>query len=456
MSQVAEGPGSLTRRTFVVGTGLGLLSACSDDAEESEVEARRRRRRRRRGRGNREQGAADGRTVLTQTDLEQVASRLTELLDGDDLDAFLAYARPSDTTGWRWMWQGLHEVPTTDRRFLLQSAEEGWANDKGGPVNVTVRGVVAYRIEGCDGEPMAHLCDLSVYKAPNGRVRVQTLGPLREKEAAPWLLTPVSAVAAGHVVLIAREADAALARRLVGEVDRGAARALDFLPPPAGVSKICVTLGWPEARDTLYGGSRTEFIGSSHNYRYVDPQVLADTGRRGQGETFRGSRVIVDPGAMAAQGAQAVTAHESVHALAFQWGQGAPPLYAEGLARYVEAGTAQITRAARQLGAEEFRRFARRVTARPGRAAFYDATWLATNYTCAAMMCVHVVDRHGEVALRDLVRAAYEGAPDPARTVLGISQGALLREVAARLEPQKPGRSGTTPSASPTEASTGS
>ena len=53
------------------------------------------------------------------------------------------------------------------------------------------------------------------------------------------------------------------------------------------------------------------------------------------------------------------------------------------------------------------------------------------------MTCAHVAREYGDGALRDLVRAAYDGAADPARTVLAMSQGALLREVAAWLEDQE-------------------
>jgi hypothetical protein len=431
----------LSRRAVVTGAGLVLLSACSDDDEAPAQGNDRRRRRRRRGREDRAEGSGGGRdvTVLGQSDLDEVSSRLTALLDGDDLDAFLTYARPSDSAGWRRMWEGLHTVPTVDRRFHLQSARPEWRNRKGGPVTATMRGVVAYRIEGTDAQPMAHLFDLSVFKSPDGEVRVQALGPVRDPDAAPWLLTKVAAVTAPHVVLISRDVDAAVARDALADVERGAARALDFLPPPAGVSKICVTLGWPRARERLYGGNGGEFVGSAHNYRYVEPQVLADTGTRDSHESFAGSRVVVDPGAMAGQGAEAVSAHESVHALAFQWGPGAPPLYAEGLARWFEIGPGETERAARRLGAQGYRAFARRVTERPGRAAFYNPAWQERNYTGAALTCLYVAREHGEGTLRDLVRAAYEGAADPAREVLGKPQRELLREVAAWLQRQESG-----------------
>jgi hypothetical protein len=425
----------------VTGATLGLLSACSGGDEESASRLERRRRRRQRRRA-REEGAGtspqdgNGATVLGQGDLDEVVSELTDLLDGDDLDAFLEYARPSDDAMWRRMWEGLHTVPTTDRRFHLQSARRAWRNRQGGPVTAGLRGVVAYRVEGCDAEPVAHLCDLTLFKAPGGRVRVQTLGPVRDPESAPWLLTDIAVATAPHVVLISRDVDDATARALLDDADQGAARALAFLPPPSGVSKICVTLGWPEARETLYGGSRGDFVGSAHNYRYVEPQVLADTGERGTGESFGGSRVVVDPSAVAGQGAETVTAHESLHALAFQWGPDAPPLYAEGLARWFEAGSDEIERAARRLGARSLRAFARRVTRRPGRRAFYDPRWQESNYTGAATMCLYVVRMHGESTLRDLVRAAYEGVPDPARGVLGTSQRALLEDVARWIERQ--------------------
>lgn len=424
-----------SRRAVVLAAGAALVSACSGD-DEGPDRARQRSKRRQRREDDRAGQSRPEENVLTQADLDGVAQALTERLDGDDLRAFLDYSRPADAAMWRRMWEGLHAVPTTERRFLLQPARDGWRNRRGGPVSAVVRGVVAYRIEGCDAEPMAHLCDLSVFKAPDGAVRVQTLGPLRDEGAAPWLLTSVSAATAGNVVLISRTEDAGTARRILSQVDRGAGRALDFIPPPAGVSRICVTLGWPEAEDRLYGGSAGEFAGSAHNYRYVDPQQLAETGRREPGEAFKGSRVVIEPRAMPAQGAEAVTAHESIHALAFQWGPGAPPLYAEGLARYFEIGPRGTTRAARRLGPETYRDFARRITARPGRAAFYDPTWQEVNYTGAAMMCAHVAREHGDGALRDLVRAAYDGAADPARTVLAMPQEALLREVAEWLEDQ--------------------
>ena len=332
-SAPAPAPAALTgRRAVVLAAGAAVLSACSDDDEP--LGGARRRRRRSPGEETARRTEGPGQTVLTQGDLDDVAARLTDLLDGEDVQAFLAYARPSDPGAWRRMWTGLHSVPTVDRRFVLQPAREGWRNRRGGPVNAVVRGVVAYRVDGCDAQPMAHLCDLSVFKAPDGAVRVQTLGPLRDEGAAPWLLAPVAAVTGGNVVLISRASDAATARRILPQVDGGAGRALAFIPPPTGVSKVCVTLGWPGAEDTLYGGSSGEFVGSAHSYRYVDPQQLAATGRRGSGETFQGSRVVIEPGAMIAQGAEAVTAHESIHALAFQWGRGAQPLYAEGLARY--------------------------------------------------------------------------------------------------------------------------
>lgn len=428
--------GRLTRRGLVLGAAAGLLAACGGDDEPLQEPPGQPRRRRRQKSGR---TPAAGETALTQADLEQVAAELTARLDGEDLQDFLRYARPSDVGQWTLMWQGLHDVPTTDRRFYLQPADDRWTNSQGGPVTAGVRGVVSYRVEGCDAQPMAHLCDLTVFKPPGRRARVQTLGPVRDDAAAPWLLGPVTAVTAAHTVLVSRVEDAAAARRVLDDVDQGAARAMEVIAPAAGISRICVTLGWPEARERLYGGSDAELVGSAHNYRYVDPQQLAETGTRGAGETFLGSRVVIDPAATSAQGAEAVTAHEAVHALAFQWGQGAPPLYAEGLARYVEVGADEVTRAARLVGADGFRDFARRITARPGLPAFTDPTWVEVNYTCAAMTCSHVAREHGESRLLDVVRAAYDGAPDPVRRVLGTSQRALLREVADWLEAEERG-----------------
>lgn len=419
------------RRTVLVAAGAGLLQACSDD-EPDALDPGRRRRRRRRGRGERDE---PGRTRLTQDDLDEVAARLSALLDGDDRRAFLDYARPADAAQWERMWDGLHTVPTLDRTFWLQRARESWVNRRGGPVTATLRGVVSYRIDGCDAEPVAHLCDLSVFKPASGSARVQTLGPLRDETEAPWLLAPVAAEVGSRSVLISRAQDAAAARRILADIDAGAQRAMDVVVPPSGVSRICVTLGWPEAQERLYGGSQGDFIGSAHGYRYVDPQQLADTGERGAaGETFEGSRVVVDPAATDAQGAEQVAAHESVHALAFQWGRSAPPLYAEGLARYVELGPEDTERAARDLGPDRFADFVRRVTARPGRQAFYDPTWLEDNYTGAAATCAYVASEQGESALLDLVRVSYEGSPDPAAEVLGTSQRDLLRQVRRWLE----------------------
>ena len=104
------------------------------------------------------------------------------------------------------MWDGLHTVPTLDRTFWLQRADGSWVNQRGGPVTATLRGVVSYRIDGCDAEPMAHLCDLSVFKPARGPVRVQTLGPLRDETEAPWLLAPVACEVGSHAVLISRVA----------------------------------------------------------------------------------------------------------------------------------------------------------------------------------------------------------------------------------------------------------
>ncbi len=424
---------ALDRRTVLLAAGAGVLTACSED-EPTALDPQRTGRPRRRRKKKQQQKA--GENALTQADLDALAQELTDLLDGGDRQAFLDYARPSDPTQWEQMWDGLHAVPTIERSFLLQSADERWRNAEGGPVNATVRGVVAYRIDGCDAEPFAHLCDLTVFKPPKRGARVQMLGPLRDSTAAPWLLAPVQAVVGSRVVLISRVADAVVAERILADVDAGAARAMDAVLPPSGVSRICITLGWPEARERLYGGSNGDFIGSAHNYRAVDPQELADTGQRGRGEVFDGSRVVIDIGALSAQGPEKVAAHESVHALAFQWGQSAPPLYAEGLARYVELGEEETGRAARSLGPDRYRSFAARVSARPGRRAFYDPTWVEENYTGAAATCAYVSQERGRAALLDLVRAAYDGAPDPARSVLGTSQRALLRSTRRWLRDQ--------------------
>lgn len=421
---------AVDRRTVLVAAGAGLLQACSDDDPDALAPGRRRRRRRR----GKDDGAEPRRTRLTQDDLDEVAARLSALLDGDDRQAFLDYARPADAVQWERMWDGLHTVPALDRTFWLQRADGSWVNQRGGPVTATLRGVVSYRIDGCDAEPMAHLCDLSVFKPARGPARVQTLGPLRDETEAPWLLAPVACEVGSHAVLISRVEDAVTARGMLDQVDAGARRAMDVVTAPAGVSRICVTLGWPQVRDRLYGGSQGDFIGSAHGYRYVDPQQLADTGERGTGAGVEGSRVVIDPAATSAQGAEQVAAHESVHALAFQWGQSAPPLYAEGLARYVELGPEGTERAARDLGPDLFADFARRVTARPGRQAFYDPTYLEDNYTGAAATCAFVAREQGESALLDLVRAAYDASPDPTAEVLGTSQRDLLREVRRWLE----------------------
>ena len=275
---------AVDRRTVLVAAGAGLLQACSDDDPDALAPGRRRRQGRR-GKGDR---AEPGRTRLTQDDLDEVAARLSTLLDGDDRQAFVDYARPADAVQWERMWDGLHTVPTLDRTFWLQRADGSWVNQRGGPVTATLRGVVSYRIDGCDAEPMAHLCDLSVFKPARGPVRVQTLGPLRDETEAPWLLAPVACEVGSHAVLISRVQDAATARGILDQVDAGARRAMDVVAAPAGVSRICVTLGWPQARDRLYGGSQGDFIGSAHGYRYVDPQQLADTGERGAGESVRG------------------------------------------------------------------------------------------------------------------------------------------------------------------------
>ena len=143
------------------------------------------------------------------------------------------------------------------------------------------------------------------------------------------------------MVLTATPQDLARARATLPVIDRGVARAMRLIPPPVGVSKVFVALADPDS--PLYADGRTsttirESVGFAKTIGYVDPQQAASTGR-GAGPTapYAGSRVVLHPTAFTSDSwLEGVALHETVHAMAGQWGS-ADPWPTEGLAQWAES-----------------------------------------------------------------------------------------------------------------------
>ena len=256
--------------------------------------------------------------MVTDLEIDALVARLDAGLRRGDVRALAAVAPGIDVAAWRRRVTTLRRFPLDSVRFGLDRTLGRQVNASGGPVDLTAYLVLTHRIVDCDASPVTQAYDARLTKP--GRDATLTITRLRQTDAtspAPWDLGDYRVVQGDHVVLAATRDDLPRARAGLPRIDAGVARAMALIPPADGVSRLFVALADPGCGPVRPGPA---------------PEYTGLTRRVGE----PGSRVVLHPAAFGSpDGLQRVALHESVHALAHQWGPGAPAWPAEGHARVV-------------------------------------------------------------------------------------------------------------------------
>jgi hypothetical protein len=433
MPVLARPHASLGRRGLLLG-GLGLLTtACSDGssgASPSKPTSS--------GPIIHEQDAGN---VISTADLDELASRLNQALRDADVQAMKEVAPTIRVAEWERRLENIARFPMSEVGFEFDQTYDRQVNASGGPLQIEAHFALTHQISDVDSRPVVQVYWVDLEKrTPDSPVRITSLeGPHDDSSPAPWDLADDWEVLTGdHVVLVARPTDAARARASLASIDAGVARAMDVIAPPDGVTKAFVALA--DASTPLYRDGETtsisEYAGVAFRAGYVDPQEAARSGKgAGRNAPYASSRILLLPAAFgSASGLEDVAMHETIHAMASQWGIG-DPWPAEGLARWAEAGFAAGLRSSPTYAPSirsGFAGFAQRMRGVGGidYDVFHDPDTEAANYNCAAAVYGYVESRGGREAVLEFGRKVYsETVVDAAKVIGEPSQAALFGKV---------------------------
>ncbi len=379
----------------------------------------------------------DAGTVIDRTEIDALVGRLDGALDDADVRAMKAVAPDLDVAEWRRRLAGLARYPMVDLDFQFDETLDRQVNASGGPLRIDATVVLTHQIAQVDSRPAVQVYRFGLEKRnPQDALRITTIaGPDDPTSPAPWDLGGWRVLESDHVVLTATPQDLARARTTLPVIDRGVARAMRLIPPPVGVSKVFVALADPDS--PLYADGRTsttirESVGFAKTIGYVDPQQAASTGR-GAGPTapYAGSRVVLHPTAFTSDSwLEGVALHETVHAMAGQWGS-ADPWPTEGLAQWAESGGVaglRTDRRVRDLVTTGFPGFARtmRGTRATDYSVFHDPETQLQNYYGAGAVYGYLESRGGRRAVVRFARLAYTGSLATAIATVGERDEATL------------------------------
>ncbi len=378
----------------------------------------------------------DAGNVITTEDIEALVGRLGEALRHADVETMRTVVPDLKVGEWQRRLENLRRFPTSDVGFVLDETLDRMVNAAGGPVEIEADVALTHRISDVDSRPVVQTYHATMRKAtPDSPLEILGLdGPRDPISPAPWDLRGWEMVEGRHSWVAVRTAMVDRVRANIASVDAGAARAMELIAPPDGVSKLFFAVA--EVGDPLFGNGdyRPERDGFAIRAGYVDPAEVARTGKSaGPRAAYAGSRLMLRPGAFDSPArATAVAMHEAVHGLAYQWGD-SDPWPAEGLATWGEVGSGAGVRAEYGgLVRSGFAGFRERMRGRNviDGGVFQAEPHVSTNYGCAAAVFAFMEDRRGRDGALDFGRACYRKPTEEAvRTAGWKSHDALLAEV---------------------------
>ena len=375
----------------------------------------------------------DAGTVISKADIEDLVGRLNAAVQKADVDALKAIAPSIRRPVWKQRFDNLARYPMDDIGFAFDETLGRQINAAGGRLEVTAFMALTHQITGVDSRPALQIYDATLVKeGPDAAVQISEIdnAPSDDTSPAPWDLHGDWEVVEGdHVLVVAIADDIARVRAALPTIDQGVAEAMALIAPPAGVTKAYFAFTAPDSR--LYGQAQNsqsirEADGLAMRVGYVDPQQAAKSGTgAGAKAAYAGARLVLHPGALTSTSRlREVATHETIHGLAYQWGD-ADPWPTEGLATWGELGGLSGLRAdgyRRPLIRSGFAGFRVRMRGVGGvdYEVFHEPSTEATNYSCAAAVYGFVESRAGRDGALRFARTAYSKTPADAAMQLGF------------------------------------
>ncbi len=422
----AVDPARLGRRALLAGAGGLFLSGCSGGSGG--------------GSAARPTGSPtpsgpivheqDAGTVITRADIDALLGRMDAAIRNADAAALKEVAPKVHVPVWQRRLDNLARFPLDEIGFAFDDSLDRQVNASGGRVETTVYIALTHRIAGVDARPVVQIYGATLLKAdPEAPVRIVEMDDHPDDEGSPaaWDLEDWDAVEAEHVVVAARREDIGLVRSNLATIDEGVAAALALIPPPPGVERTYLVLADPESR--IYESNENlpvvkESDGFAMRVGYIDPSQAAKSGKgAGAKAAYAGSRLVLHPGAFSTSSRlREVAMHESIHGLAFQWGD-ADPWPTEGLATWGDSGGRAGLLGDSYYGPmirSGFAGFAERM--RGDRSFSYEqfhGAYRSANYACAAAVYAYLESRGGRDEALEFARLAYADGRDEACRTLG-------------------------------------
>ena len=421
------------RRTLLVGAGGVLLTGCSGGSGGGSPDAK--------GSSTSPSASASGPiiheqdagTVISKADIDDLVGRLNAAVEAADVDALKAIAPSIRRPVWKQRFANLARYPMDEIGFAFDESLGRQVNASGGRLEVTAYMALTHQITGVDSRPALQIYSATLMKDdPDAAVQISEIDnePSDDASPAPWDLQGDWEVVEGdHVIVVALDDDIARVRAALPAIDEGVAQAMDLIAPPAGVTKAYFAFTAPDSR--LYGqqwnsSNIRERDGLAMRVGYIDPEQAAKSGKgAGDKAAYAGARLVLHAGALESAGRlRDVAMHETIHGLAFQWGD-ADPWPTEGLAMWGEVGGLAGLRADSYywpLVRSGFAGFRSRMRGVGGvdSAVFQDPATTSTNYACAAAVYGFVESREGRAGALRFAKTAYSKTPADAAMGLGF------------------------------------
>lgn len=419
-------PALLGRRALLAGAGGLLLSGCSGGGGDEPA-----------AKGSPSATPSgpivheqDAGTVITRADIDALLGRMDAAIHDADAAALKEVAPKVRIPVWQRRFDNLARFPLDEIGFAFDDSIDRQVNASGGRVETTVYIALTHRIAGVDARPVVQIYGAKLAKAdPEAPVRVVEMDDHPDDVGSPaaWDLEDWDAVEAEHVVVAARREDIGLVRSNLAAIDEGVAAALALIPPPPGVERTYLVLADPDSR--IYESHDKapvvkESDGFAMRVGYIDPSEAARSGQgAGAKAAYAGSRLVLHPGAFSSTTRlREVAMHESIHGLAFQWGD-ADPWPTEGLATWGDSGGRAGLLGDGYYGPmirSGFAGFAERM--RGDRSFSYElfhGAYRSANYACAGAVYAYLESRGGREEALEFARLAYSDGRDEACRKLG-------------------------------------
>ncbi|GAA4697943.1 hypothetical protein [Nocardioides conyzicola] len=424
-------PARFDRRTLLVGAGGLVLTACSGgsaggpDAE---------------GKSPSPSPTASGPiiheqdagTVITKADIDDLVSRLDAAVQKADVDALKAVAPSIRRPVWKQRLDNLARYPLDEVGFAFDETLGRQINASGGRLEVTAFMALTHQITGVDSQPALQIYGATLVKdGPDAPVQISEIDnrPDDSTSPAPWDLASEWEVIEGdHAIVVAVPSDAARVRSSLATIDAGVAAAMEVIAPPAGVSKAYFAFTSPDSplyKQADNDQQTKERDGFAMRVGYIDPKEATKSGKGAtSASAYAGARLVLHAGAFSSTSRlREVAMHETIHGLAYQWGD-ADTWPTEGLATWGELGGAAGIRANgyySSLIRSGFPGFRQRMSGRGfyDYDVFHDPASEAANYACAAGVYGYLESSGGRAEALRFAKLAYTHPTEEAVTRIG-------------------------------------